>query len=140
MDALTKPAHPAWVGIEVLALMHPYFDKDTPSAVRVRISEKWQTALAEFPEWAIQRACAWWTGADNQDRAKTPKEGDIAARCRVEMNVVNAARLRLNGPVKFAWEQTDDRPPVSTEARERMAAKVAEIHSDMAQRVGGRDA
>lgn len=124
VEALTVPAHPAKIGVEVLALLHPYFDKETPNAVRARISEKWQSALGQYPEWAVKRACEWWTGPDNVKRHQHPKEGDIAARCRVEMDVINAARLKLKSdrPAKPQNDATDSHSEAHTaEMRKRMA-------------------
>ena len=119
------PAHPAKIGVEVLALLHPYFEKDTPQAVRARISEKWQSALGQFPEWAIMRACEWWTGPDNDKRHQTPKEGDIAARCRVEMDVVNAARIKLQSQAKDQ-QPTEERPHMTEEQMAEMRRRMAD--------------
>ena len=83
--ALSEPASPAWVMARIAALLNPYYDKDTPAAVRRMEAEDWLEALAEYPQWAIERAVRWWKSEDNVDRRKRPLEGDIAARCKVEM-------------------------------------------------------
>lgn len=95
------PVEPVWCLARVAALLSPYYEKETPQAVREMEAEDWREALAEFPRWAIERAVRWWKSADNPDRRKRPLEGDIAARCRVEMNGVPSAvqmlELRRNG-------------------------------------------
>lgn len=88
--ALSEPANPTWCMARVAALLSPYYDKDTPQAVREIEAEDWLEALAEYPQWAIERAVRWWKSADNDQRRKRPLEGDIAARCRVEMRGIKA--------------------------------------------------
>jgi hypothetical protein len=83
--ALSEPANPAWIMARVAALLNPYYDKDTPASVRRMEAEDWLEALASYPQWAIERAVRWWKSQDNADRRKRPIEGDIAARCKVEM-------------------------------------------------------
>jgi len=98
---LMVPVEPVWCLARVAALLSPYYEKETPQAVREMEAEDWRDALAEFPRWAIERAVRWWKSADNPDRRKRPLEGDIAARCRIEMNGVPSAvkmlELRRNG-------------------------------------------
>lgn len=98
---LMVPVEPVWCLARVAALLSPYYEKETPQAVREMEAEDWREALAEFPRWAIERAVRWWKSADNPDRRKRPLEGDIAARCRIEMNGVPSAvkmlELRRNG-------------------------------------------
>lgn len=99
---LMVPVEPVWCLARVAALLSPYYEKETPQAVREMEAEDWREALAEFPRWAIERAVRWWKSADNPDRRKRPLEGDIAARCRIEMNGVPSAvkmlELRRTGP------------------------------------------
>lgn len=78
------------------SLLSPYYEKDVPQGVRVMEAEGWADALAEFPQWAIQKAAQWWKSADNPDRRKRPLEGDIAARARFEMQAVRAAKIKMN--------------------------------------------
>ena len=88
---LMVPVERVWCLARVAALLSPYYEKETPQAVREMEAEDWREALAGFPRWAIERAVRWWKSADNPDRRKRPLEGDIAARCRVEMNGVPSA-------------------------------------------------
>jgi len=110
-------------------LLHPYFDKETPNAVRARISEKWQSALGQYPEWAIRRACEWWTGPDNDKRDRSPKEGDIAARCRIEIDAINAAKILLDGPSRVA-QPVEHRESESEEKMAEMRKRMAEIGNE----------
>lgn len=109
------------------ALLIPYFEKDTPHATRMMIADDWIEALAEYPQWAIERAVRWWKGPENERRHRTPLEGDIAARCRVEMMAVNAAKtaMRLKAPLGSRGAEPE-RPQVSPEDAARRAAVVAE--------------
>ena len=88
--ALSEPASVPWCMARVAALLSPYYDKDTPPSVRTMEAEDWLEALGHYPQWAIQRAARWWKSADNADRRKKPLEGDIAARCRIEMRGIGS--------------------------------------------------
>jgi hypothetical protein len=95
----------------------PYYDRDTPQGIREMEAEDWREALAEYPQWAIERAVRWWKGADNPNRRRRPMEGDIAERCRVEMDGVPSALIAMGAPV-----------PQIQEHRERISAeRAAEI-------------
>ena len=110
---LMVPVEPVWCLARVAALLSPYYEKETPQAVREMEAEDWREALAEFPRWAIERAVRWWKSADNPDRRKRPLEGDIAARCRIEMGGVPSAvkllELRRNGPDLTKKEEPRER-------------------------------
>lgn len=92
--ALSYPSDPVRTMARAAALLDPYYDKGTPQSIREIEMEDWADALADFPDWAIERAAKWWKGADNPQRRKRPLEGDIAARCKVEMMAVRAAEIR----------------------------------------------
>lgn len=119
---LMEPASAAWCMARVAALLNPYYDKDTPQSVRVMEAEDWREALARFPDWAIERAARWWKSADNPDRRKRPLEGDIAARCLVEMNgvfsAVEIAERRRSGR-EFATDAPRDRISKGQDERAR---------------------
>jgi DNA-binding transcriptional LysR family regulator len=100
--ALSEPAHPAKVMARVLALLNPYFDKDTPQAIREIEAEDWAAALGCQPYWAIEKAARWWKSDANPDRRKRPLEGDLVARVKREMDAVNAARFMLARGCCFA--------------------------------------
>lgn len=93
--ALSAPANPVWILARVAALLNPYYEKDTPQAVREMLAEDWIAALIGQPEWAITAAVRWWKGPDNPDRRKAPIEGDIAARVRIETDAVRASKIRV---------------------------------------------
>lgn len=100
MPYLTQAAEPAWILARVLSLLNPYFEKETPQSAREMEAEDWVIALADYPQWAIQNAVRWWKGPENPDRKRRPLEGDIAARCRKEMDAVSAAKLMLAKPIR----------------------------------------
>lgn len=110
---LMEPVEPVWCLARIAALLSPYYEKETPQAVREMEAEDWREALAEYPRWAIDRSVRWWKSADNPDRRKRPLEGDIAARCRIEMGGVPSAvkllELRRNGPDLTKKEEPRER-------------------------------
>lgn len=110
---LMEPVDPVWCLARIAALLSPYYEKETPQAVREMEAEDWREALAEYPRWAIERSVRWWKSADNPDRRKRPLEGDIAARCRIEMGGVPSAvkllELRRNGPDLTKKEEPRER-------------------------------
>lgn len=126
--ALSEPAESTWLMARVAALLSPYFEKDTPRAVREMEAEDWLDALGEYPQWAIERAVRWWKSADNQDRRKRPMEGDIAARCNAEMRDFQAVpailRRKISPPFVYQPRQPE-RQRVSPEA----AAEIAKRHN-----------
>lgn len=89
VEAWTEPARPEWIMARAAAILSPYYAKDVPQIVREIEAEDWLEALAEYPQWAIERAARWWKGESNPDRRKAPLEGDIAARCKVEMGGID---------------------------------------------------
>lgn len=92
---LEQPASPLWILARVAALLSPYFEKDTPKAVRDMEAEDWLAALEGKPEWAITAAVRWWMGEDNEHRRKRPMQGDIAARIHVETEALRAGKIRV---------------------------------------------
>ncbi|ARC89988.1 hypothetical protein [Rhodovulum sp. MB263] len=115
---LSRPGDPVRTMARVGALLTPYFDRETPRALREIEMEDWADALADFPDWAIERAAKWWKSADNPQRRKRPLEGDIAERCRIEMRAVRATRVRA----RSGWagtEAPEDRERCSPEAAAR---------------------
>ena len=122
VKALTVPSDPARRAARILALLSPYFEKETPMAVREIEAEDWSIALRGFPQWAIDRACRWWKSDANSDRRKRPLEGDIVARCKLEMAIVKAAKIKINAGVG-----EDYRPEKSTIKNRVTAEQAAKI-------------
>ena len=114
-----------WISARVAALLSPYYEKDIPQSVREMEAEDWREALREFPQWAIERAVRWWKGEENPDRRKRPMEGDIAARCRLEMNGVSSAVLMLElcSSVRNPVQQEEPRERISKEAANEIMAQ-----------------
>ena len=139
VTALSEPAHPAKVMARVLALLNPYFDKDTPQAIREIEAEDWASALSAYPYWAIEKAARWWKSDENPDRRKRPLEGDLVARTKREMDAVSAARIKLESGI--AGRTHEEQRPQRTEAemaemRERMARVGNETLAEMRARMG----
>ena len=116
VNDLTKPAPPTWLMAHIAALLLPYYEKDTPAAIREIDAEYWARSLRQFPAWAIHRAIAWWRSADNPKRNIRPVEGNIEARAIVEMDAVNAAQRWLeigrapgSGPALVSDTAKEDR-------------------------------
>jgi hypothetical protein len=123
-SALMTSASGVWISARVAALLSPYYEKDIPQAVRKMEAEDWEQALSGFPQWAIERSVRWWKSDANTDRRKRPLEGDIVARCRVEMDGVASACKVLEMKQRGA----EHKP----EPRERLTAdRAAEIMRDV---------
>jgi hypothetical protein len=123
-QTLMTPADGVWMLARVAALLSPYYEKDIPQAVRKMEAEDWFNALREFPQWAIERAVRWWKSDANADRRKRPLEGDIVARCRIEMDGVASACKVLE--MKQRGIEHKEEP------RERLTAdRAAEIMRDV---------
>jgi len=139
LTALSEPAHPAKVMARVLALLNPYFDKDTPQAIREIEAEDWASALSAYPYWAIEKAARWWKSDENPDRRKRPLEGDLVARTKREMDAVSAAKIKLaSDKIRQAYhEQRPQRTEAEmAELRERMARVGNETLAEMRARMG----
>lgn len=114
-------------------MLDSYFEKETPQSIRQMVAEDWAVALDGFPQWAIEKAVRWWKSADNDRRGKRPIEGDIQARCRVEMGAVEAAKIRL-GLRKTQQEiLSNSAPKVSADRAEA----IMEEHGFTPKRFGG---
>ena len=125
VSALSHPASSGWCMARIYALLNSYYDKDTPPLVRQMEAEDWMVSIAPFPQWAIERAVRWWKSADNSDRRKRPLEGDIAARCRVEMRGITALPELLSRKAQGRYIETQEpRPSLSAEERREIAARV----------------
>lgn len=128
---LSIPARPEWIAARVASLLSPYYEKNTPQAVREMEADDWVTCLSRYPRWAVDAAVRWWKGPDNASRHKRPFEGDIAARVQIEMAVVRAANIKINafdtrGP-QVVKPPEPDRQPITPEELMRRAAVSAEI-------------
>ena len=124
---LTIPADPTWIAARVISLLNPYFEKDTPQAVREMEAEDWTAALESYPKWAVDSAVKFWKGADNPDRRKRPLEGDIAARCKFLMQECRAVEIALRSPIKPKPDPDVPRPEPTAKQKEEANAMVAEL-------------
>lgn len=140
IQGLSKPVAPAWCMARVAALLSPYYDRDTPQAVRQMDAEDWLLELSPYPQWAIERAVRWWKSSDNPDRRKKPLEGDIAARCKVEMRGIGSLPeiLKRSQPAPAQPAPA----PLTDEERKRRKEQAEAIMQDVgfsARRVPGDD-
>ena len=95
VEALSQPASPVWILARVAALLNPYYEKDTPQAIREMEAEDWLAALDGKPQWAITAAVRWWLGEGNDKRRSRPMQGDIAARVSIETEAMRAGAVRV---------------------------------------------
>uniref|UniRef100_A0A2A3K2R9 Uncharacterized protein n=1 Tax=Alloyangia mangrovi TaxID=1779329 RepID=A0A2A3K2R9_9RHOB len=124
VNALSQPADPVRIMARVGALLEPYYDKGTPQSIREIEMEDWADALGKYPYWAIERAAKWWKSEGNPQRRKRPLEGDIAARCKVELMAVRAAEIRERGGWRGNFMSHEERgEPCSPEAASEILAR-----------------
>ncbi len=137
VERLSVPADTTWLMARIAALLSPYYEKDTPQGVRVMEAQDWAEEIGGFPQWAVQRAVRWWKSADNPKRAKRPIEGDISARIRIEMDAINAAKIRLKSGRDFEVRYEPSRSPrvCTDEMRERADRLISNL--GFAKRVKG---
>jgi hypothetical protein len=123
----------------IASLLLPYYEKETAQVVRDMEADDWAEGLSEYPRWAVERAVRWWKGKDNPKRRQRPVEGDIAARCQIEMRPVMNAKYAKAGfsPATKAEEEKGER--VSDEARERIMAEAGLSGSNLRVLVGAKE-
>ena len=80
------------------------------------MAEDWQHELRDYPSWAINAACRWWMGAENEKRRQKPLPGDIASRAHKEMEPLRFADLKLG-----AFERHGYRAPAQVITHDRFA-------------------
>jgi hypothetical protein len=139
VDRLSVNASPEWTMARIAALLSPYYEKDVPQAVRIMEAEDWAEALAEYPQWAIQNAVRWWKSEHNHDRRKRPMEGDIAERCRIEVQPVRAAKYYLDREIVPVASSAPALPRPSLPDQEERQAISARIMAEVFQgkKIGG---
>ena len=122
-DRLSRPADMPWTLARAASLLMPYYTADIPAALREMEAEDWAEALKGFPRWAIDNAVRWWKSADNADRRKKPLEGDIVARCRIEMARVTNTIYACDNWKPAAADAEREVPTL--ERRKEIAAEMA---------------
>lgn len=95
-----------WIALQVFALLNEYYTAELPASVQDIITARWVNELREFPAWAIEDACAWWTSRDNRERKRKPQSGDIGARCHHITAPIRAAKAQVERYGRFG-----DNPP-----------------------------
>lgn len=123
ISALTVEARPAWIMARVASLLSQYYAADVPQAAVAMMAEDWLDELREYPQWAITKAVRWWKSADNADRKKRPLEGDISARCKREMGIVDIARVSVRRGIGTAPPANRLVTPVNGAAANEIVAR-----------------
>ena len=85
------------------------------------IAADWHAALKKYPAWAIQNACRWWVGEDNDKCHSKPVPGDIAARAKSELGIVKLAE----GVARRSLPQAEAAQPTAEPAAERCSPEAA---------------
>ena len=134
--ALSQPANPSWILARVASLLLPYYEKDTPQAVREMEAEDWLESLADMPQWAVDKAVRWWKGPDNPDRRKRPLEGDITGRARVALGNVKAVPVLSARKRAYVPPEPRHVEPITEEERARRKAFVDQIRAEAAKKFG----
>lgn len=106
VHALSVKASSGFIATEVYTLLSHYFVNDLPESVQAKIASQWHRELDGLPAWAIEAACAWWVGRNNDKRGKKPLPGDISARATMEMSPVRFAAKQVE-----AYQAYGDTPP-----------------------------
>lgn len=128
IKALSVPADPAWLMARVAALLAPYYAGNVPEGVRKIEASDWMASLRDLPAWSIDKACRWWKGVDNPQRAKKPVEGDIRAQAERAFGIVLFGERKVyefdNPVAKPAEPEPEPLTPEQIEARRICAAGI----------------
>ena len=93
---LDVPASPDWIKGRIgTFLMHFYVSGLPAPAVRA-ISDDWAATLEDFPQWAIEAACLWWIGPDNDKSGVKPSPARSPAAPRPKPGCCALQRARLS--------------------------------------------
>jgi hypothetical protein len=139
IKALSEPASREWLTGRVTALLTAYFGASLPAGVLAVELADWLAELECFPEWAVRDAIRWWRGAENEHRSRKPHPGDIAARCRREMELIDLARKGIdtyrNGPVLPPSRPADPPEERTPESQARMMDFIRERFPQIVRKV-----
>ena len=144
MAGLSKPVEPDWLSQRIKGLMAQYYEKNLDAASMAFVSMDWVDALADFPQWAIDRAVRWYKSADNPRRHKAPLEGDIAERARYELELLlpakrfvleNTKQKNQRQEVVLTEQQRKDRSAEIADVLKSLNAKVAAENAAMKKAV-----
>ena len=78
VSRLGAPADTRWIGQRIATLLQHYFTADTHPGAIEAMARDWIAELRGNPQWAIEKACAWWISKDNPKRRNKPMPGDIS--------------------------------------------------------------
>lgn len=106
VDRLSEKADPAWIAQRVVKLLSHYFVADFHGEAVKAVAKDWLNELREFPDWAIEQACAWWVSRHNEHRRKKPLPGDISERALKKAGFVETGRSLI-----AAYKKYGNNPP-----------------------------
>lgn len=91
------PADPATIANLAFVLLAQYHAGTGSNALSAEVADVWLHHLGKHPAWAIERACLWWVGPENdaKSRRRKPLPGDIAERCDAEIHIIRIAETKL---------------------------------------------
>ena len=130
---LSEPVDPDWLSMRIKGMMAQYYEKNLEAASMAFISMDWIDALADYPQWAIDRAVRWYKSDENPRRHKAPLEGDIKERTKYELErLLPAKRLieQLKKPerkeVVLTEQERKDRSDQINDVLKTLNAKLAD--------------
>lgn len=122
---LSQQADGKWMMAQVIALLLPYYEKDTAQSVRAIEAKKWAKELEGHPQWALERAFHWWGSKHNPKRMSRPVHGAISAQCEVEMAEVNLMKTAILRLPKAPPPPEKPKGPPSDAEKARIAQELA---------------
>ena len=115
----SPPVAPGPLARLVMATLSHYFQSGTDAETDRLAMGQWVAALQGIPAWAVVEALNGWVATEDR-RRPTPASIKKAAE-----NLRAAVSLELKDRARPAPESEPERPPLTPEARARMAAAVA---------------
>lgn len=106
LDRLDVPASRQWIAQRVVTLLTHYYVIDVHPAAMKAVAKDWTREVSNYPEWAIEAACAWWIGRHNPKRDKKPMPGDISERAEKEIACIALGRMQIDW-----YKRHGDNPP-----------------------------
>lgn len=137
-QALSTPANREWIAGRVATLLSHFYVSSMGASEMRAIAEDWIAALGEFPNWAIQEACAEYLATET----RKPTIAAIRQLTQAKIGAVSLMRVRaMQGPgdgTRGAPQPERNGPqPADKAERARIAAEVV---GDFAARMKGGEA
>ena len=116
IDRLKIPATARWTTLKVIGLLAHYYIALQKAELTEMVTADWIDELREYPAWAIEEACRWWTSKENKARHRRLLPGDIGEVCEQRMWRVRHAERMIE---RFDAAEADDVLRLAWEANER---------------------